>query len=349
MFSAEQLLLPISNEQPSGVDLAFSPELDAISLARKFDDPSLDQGEWVAELKEADWDFVVRRCAGLLAGSSKDLRLAVWLTEAGAKLYHLRGLSEGLLVLAGLCEKFWDRGLFPEADDGDQEQRIGNLSWILSRIPALLRDVPVTGGIGGAFTTTDFETARRQSNQGDSAKAGGGPKLSDMETARRNNSAAFCASFAVDAQDCLEALEKLERIADERLGKDSPGFSNARDAVESMLRVMPSTAAAPAPTAAAPDSGASISAEHGHAPAAAPAPAGPPGAISTRAQAIDQLRAVAQFFRRTEPHSPVSYFADKAANAADQDLHSWLRSVVKDAGSLAHIEELLGVQAPDNN
>ena len=88
MFSAEQLLLPISDEQPAGVDLSFSPELDAITLARKFDDPSLDQGEWVADLKEADWDFVVRAAPACLPSSSKDLRLAVWLTEAGAKRHR---------------------------------------------------------------------------------------------------------------------------------------------------------------------------------------------------------------------------------------------------------------------
>ena len=84
-------------------------------------------------------------------------------------------------------------------------------------------------------------------------------------------------------------------------------------------------------------------------PAMPAVPAGPPGAVTTRAQAIEQLRAVAQFFRRTEPHSPVSYFADKAADAGEQNLHDWLRSVVKDAGSLAHIEELLGVQTPPNS
>jgi type VI secretion system protein ImpA len=65
--------------------------------------------------------------------------------------------------------------------------------------------------------------------------------------------------------------------------------------------------------------------------------------ISNRAQAVAQLRAVAEFFRRTEPHSPASYFAEKAAQAALQDLHTWLRTVVKDEASLAHIEELLGV------
>jgi type VI secretion system protein ImpA len=356
MFAAEALLNPISEAQPAGADLSFSSELDAIALARKFDDPSLDQGEWVTDLKEADWDFVVKRCAALLGEKSKDLRLAVWLTEAAAKQHRLRGLAEGYRVLAGLCEQFWDQGLYPEADGGDQDQRIGNLSWILARTPTLLREMPLTEGRSMAYSTIDFETARKRANSS-SGGDDGAPKLADMETARRNNSAQFAAAFAADAQYCMDALLQLERAADTRLGQDSPGFAAARDAVQTMLHAMPAKSA----KAGADDHHGADQAMHdtavhvaqphdsgATAADAAPAPrrAGPPGAIETRAQAIAQLRAVAQFFRRTEPHSPVSYFAEKAANAGEQDLHTWLRSVIKDESSLSHIEELLGVQPP---
>ncbi|MET3132991.1 type VI secretion system protein ImpA [Oxalobacteraceae bacterium GrIS 1.11] len=346
MFSADQLLMPISADRAAGEDLSFSADLDAIALARRFDDPSLDQGEWVTELKEADWGFVAERCGTLLANKSKDLRLAVWLTEASAKNDHLRGLAEGFKLLAGLCEQYWDQGLYPESDDGDHEQRIGNLSWVLGRTPALVREMTLTEGRATAYSTIDFEVARKLAGHADSGRPVAGIKLSDMETARRNNSAQFCAAFTADAQACMDALLKLEVVADLRLGNDSPGFSAAKDALQTMLRAMPSAAVAVAAVAttasfdvAAPGAGEQA------APAPA-APAGPPGAIHTRAQALGQLRLVAEFFRRTEPHSPVSYFADKAADAGEQNLHDWLRSVVKDAGSLAHIEELLGVQAP---
>lgn len=63
----------------------------------------------------------------------------------------------------------------------------------------------------------------------------------------------------------------------------------------------------------------------------------------TRAQAIAQLRAVAEFFRHTEPHSPVAYLADRAARWGEMSLHEWLRTVVKEQGTLSQIEELLGV------
>jgi type VI secretion system protein ImpA len=332
MFVAEQLLNPISADQPSGADLSFSPELDAITQARKFDDPSLDQGEWLTDLKEADWDFVVKRCASLLEQKSKDLRLAVWLAEAGAKKYRMRGLAEGLRVLAGLFEQYWDQGLYPEADGDDHDQRIGNLSWILARIPSLLREMPVTDGNGSRYCLVDFEMARKNPNNPDL-------KLADLDNAKRASSARFRAEFAADAAGCLEAIVQLEKAADQRLGQDSPGFSAAREAVKTMLHLMPA-AASPAGAQTQDE----IENDQGMPHLPTPVRSGPPGAINTRAEAIAQLRAVAEFFRRTEPHSPVSYFADKAANAGEQDLHEWLRSVVKDPGSLSHIEELLGVK-----
>lgn len=333
MFTAEDLLQPISPDRPAGADLSFSSDMDAIVHARKFDDPSLDQGEWVTELKEADWDFVVKRSSALLASTSKDLRLAVWLTEAAAKRHYLPGLAEGLRVVGGLVERFWDQGLYPEAEDDDQEQRIGNLAWILARIPGLLKEIPVTDGNGSAWTLLDFDTARK-------ANLDDGRRLAEMEAARRTSSTAFRSAFARDAQACMDALLDLERAADARLGNEAPAFVAARDAVQELIRTMPAPGeqATAAPTHDAAPAGTQAAETH-----AAPIHAGPPGAITTRHQAITQLRAIAEFFRRTEPHSPVSYYADKAANAGEQDLHTWLRSVVKDSASLAHIEELLGV------
>jgi type VI secretion system protein ImpA len=78
-------------------------------------------------------------------------------------------------------------------------------------------------------------------------------------------------------------------------------------------------------------------------------PTSPIAGIQSRAQAVAQLRAVATFFRTTEPHNPAAYFADKAAEAADMPLHQWLSTVVKDDGSLAHIRELLGVKPEENS
>ena len=338
MFNVEQLLKPVSAASPCGEDLAFSPELDAIAQARKADDPSLEQGAWVTTLKEADWKFVSKRCALLVETRSKDLQLAVWLAEASAKTAGLRGLGDALLVLASLCERYWD-GLYPLPDEGGFEQRIGNLAWIAARAPQLVMECPVTEG--AAFSMRDIEAAR----------AGGAGKIAEVEAARSRTSKAYQQALLDDCNACLAALDGLEQAVDARLGVDGPSFSSARTALQNLAHfVMPAAAgggagggvgagvgtgavvALPAPGQAQPALPVSCTAQPVFA-----------GAIQTRAQALAQLRAVADFFRHTEPHSPVAYLADKAAAWGEQPLHLWLRTVVKDAGALAHVEELLGI------
>lgn len=284
MLSIDQLLQPVSAERRCGDDISFSREVDEVAQARQYDDPTLDQGEWETALKEADWSFVASRCAQLIATRSKHLQLAAWLAEALAKTRGLRGLGEGYAVLAGLCEQYWT-DLYPLVDDGDYDQRIGNLFWLLSRTPALVQEC--------------------------------------------------AAPVLADAEFCLEALIAFERVVDTQLGADGPGFTPAKEAVQAVIRNL-----APHTQFAVADAGG----DSGGFAVASPAML--PGAgLQNRTQALQQLRLIADFFRRTEPHSPVAYLADRAANWGDMPLHVWLRAVLKDPAAVAGVEDLLGASS----
>jgi type VI secretion system protein ImpA len=322
--SLDKLLVPISMEQPCGEDLAFSPDVDAINRARQADDPSIEQGAWVTTLKEADWKFVARRCTELLASRSKDLQLAVWLLEASAKTAGLRGLAGGLRLAAGLCERYWD-GVHPLPDEDGHERRIGNLAWAAARVAPLVKEVPIADGV----TMLGWEAAR----------ARGPEAVAELEAARARSLPQARQVLAEDARACLAALAELERVVDQRLGADGPSFGMARAALQDLIdMVAPST-----PLAAMQAS------TQGSAIVVAPTPGMQvrtlEGPLASREQALAQLRAVAEFFRRTEPHSPVAYLAEKAARWGEQPLHAWLRSVIKDDASLARLEDLLGIEA----
>jgi len=338
MLNMEKLLAPVSPERPCGEDLAFSREIDEIVRARQADDPSIEQGAWVTDLKEADWKFVAKQCAQLIEKRSKDLQLAVWLAEAAARTDELGGLADSLVLIAALCDRYWD-GLYPLPDEDGVERRIGNLSWMASRIAPLLREIPLTEGQAG-YALRDFDVARMR----------GGDDLAKLETAKARSSPAFFEALLRDCEHCAGALERIEHSVDERLGADGPSFSAAKSGLQSvMLFVKPMVkeggkAAAGKPLDAVPASSTQPATQ-----AAAPVEASvsmPGGPLQSRVQAIAQLREVAEFFRRTEPHSPVAYLADKAAHWGEQPLHVWLRSVVKDDASFAHIEEMLGVAPP---
>jgi type VI secretion system protein ImpA len=142
------------------------------------------------------------------------------------------------------------------------------------------------------------------------------------------------------------ALQSLQTSVDAKLGADGPGFVAARkavdvavDAVQRLGRDSGFGASGAVGSGATDDAGAG-----GVVVGQAAASGLSGGPVTSRAQALQQLREVAGFFRRTEPHSPVAYLADKAARWGDMPLHAWLRAVLKDGGTLAQLEEILGVE-----
>ena len=366
------LIAPLEGAAPCGEDLLFSSDFDAIQHARRFDDPSLDQGEWVTEIKEADWGFVIERCTLLLRTQTKDLRLAAWLTEALAMKQGVAGLSQGYVLLAALAERYWDT-VHPLPEGDDTEYRLGNVSWLVGRTAQLLREVPLTQSSGGEFGALDWDVAssvvqamRRDPERADEI-ARGKPSLEQIEAAKRATPPAFYKTLLTDLKRFEAAMIALEQALDARAGTSAPSFRQAKEAYEFVFGLAERFArdvgvkldATPAPESSQPGAGpaerteptfkTAPSLETAMPTTTATAALGvvrPTGAIQSRADAVAQLRAVARFFRATEPHSPAAYLAEKAAEWADMPLHEWLSAVVKDDGSLAHIRELLGVK-PD--
>ncbi|PPE65883.1 type VI secretion system protein TssA [Caldimonas caldifontis] len=338
------LLAPLSETHPCGDDLSFSGHFDAIREMRREDDPSLDQGAWVTTLKVADWPGVEALCAQLLRERSKDLRLAMWWTEAAAMQRGYAGLADGLALCASMCELHWEH-LHPLPEDGDASQRIGNLAWLLNRVVALSASLPINAA---RHTLRDLAAARQLQQQMErrpeeaSQAAEGRLTLEQVQRAVRETPAEQLLGAVSSIRRCLEQLEVLQRICDAQLGDEGPSFAAAREALDAAAddmtrlcrsvglhgetaeqeKVEEAVATAAPPKAAAP-------AAHG---------------LHSREQALQQLREVAAFFRRTEPHSPVAYLADKAARWGNMPLHQWLQTVLKDPGALAHVDELLGVE-----
>jgi type VI secretion system protein ImpA len=357
-MNIDELLLPISESSPCGEDLSFSTEFDAIAELRRQDDPTLDQGEWVTALKVADWPAVQARCSELLAKRSKDLRLAMWFGEAATLNQGYVGLQQGLDLCAQLCTQYWE-AMHPLAEDSDLEQRAGNVGWFLSRIVGLSTAAPVTRGKSGSYSLQQMHSARSlQATLDRSIDKTASPNtevltLDKFNRALRETPKDTLRDSVSALQSCQAALSAWQTIIDAKMGSEGPSFVKAREALATALHEVQRLAKEMGAATAAADTGASsmenAAGEKSGTHAAPASGQGTGGPLRNREQALAQLRDVAAFFRATEPHSPVAYLADKAVHWGDMPLHLWLRSVVKDAGSLAHLEELLGVASPDKS
>jgi type VI secretion system protein ImpA len=67
------------------------------------------------------------------------------------------------------------------------------------------------------------------------------------------------------------------------------------------------------------------------------------GAINSRAEALKQLSNISLFFRRTEPHSPLSYIIEKAVRWGDMSLGELMQELIPDSGSRSTYSSLTGV------
>src|SRR4051812_31519241 len=102
-----ELLQPVNPDDPAGKNIRYTPEWDVLKEARR-SDHQLSVIYDSARGKDADWPLVRSLAISALSTKSKDLQIAVWLTEANARLYGFAGLADALRLIRSLLEQFWE-------------------------------------------------------------------------------------------------------------------------------------------------------------------------------------------------------------------------------------------------
>jgi type VI secretion system protein ImpA len=358
----ETLWLPISPERPAGEDLAFAPELDEIRAARKGDDPSLAQGDWVRELRTPQWPRVRAICEGLLAERSKDLRVACFYAEAMTMTAGFPGLAAGLRTVDTLLARFWESchpSLDPSAsDDHAMEERAGKIDWLNLNLTTAVRRIPLTRSDSGGYSWLDWEETLAVDNLGlrdplarEAALREGKIPLDRIQKAVADSGPDHFQSLQLRIQEALDACDSLRTTLDGRFDQDPPSVEALAGSIQAcrhrvdrvLRRSAPASPAAPPPPELAGEP----------APEPAQAPPGPvepmqpspirTGPIRSRTEAVQGLREIAAFFRSTEPHSPVAHLVERAAGWAEMPLGQWLAAVVKDPATLHQLNELLDI------
>jgi type VI secretion system protein ImpA len=324
----DDLLNPIPGPNPSGENLRYSSIYDKIKEARREDDDA-PQGEWQRERKTADYVQVLKLGGEALATKSKDLQLAVWLSEALLKKEGFSGLRAGLGLIRKLLEDFWE-SLYPELEDGDAELRAVPLEWIGGCLDIPLRGAPITRnglnwfkykesrGVGyEADAVTESKVEARAA-----AIAEGKLTGEEWDAGFAATSKAFYVALETELDGILELIESLEPLCEEKFGDSNPSFSPLRTTTEEIRHTVhgllqKKREIEPDEPAETVDDGWSTTeavAEEGAAPGEEAAPGGPrsrKGVLSAepvdKEDAYQRIVAVAQYLRREDPYSPAPY------------------------------------------
>ena len=217
----ERLLTPISADQPAGESLRYEGTYDRVQEARREDDPNLPQGVWQADLKRGDWDLVESICREALETRTKDLQLAVWLMEAWLHLHGFAGAREGVRLIAGFCESFWE-GLYPELEGDNLEFRLSPLEWVNNNLTFGLKQVLITQPEvrdRTAYSWGDWEAALLLESQIQrdvrvlrAAEAEGKPILTQIRGSMLLTPKPFFMGLYTELGDLVDVIVGLERL-----------------------------------------------------------------------------------------------------------------------------------------
>lgn len=358
LLDVQALLTPLPGENPAGEDLRYSGLHDEIREARRAED-NLPQGDWQRESKAAQWPKVVELTTTALANRSKDLQVSAWMSEALVHLYGFVGLRDGLKVMRGLQERFWDQ-LHPELDGEDMDARANVLSSLDKALELPLKSLPLTrSGSGTDYSYIQWEESTKFDfpENMESLEADAYERLTQLKTRAETekrvtgeawrkvkgaSGRAFYEQTYALLNECWQEFEALDRVMDEKFGRHTPGLGtlkktldDIRTLVEKLVKEKRLLEPDPVTDAAPPEGTSEVTGM-----------AGMTGPVQSREEALKRLAEVAHYFQRAEPHSPVSYLIQRAIKWGQMPLELWLEDVINDGAVLGKLRETLGLKPP---
>lgn len=356
LSSIDQLVAPIDNtHQGVGEDLTFDLRLDAIVAARTEDDPLLAQGDWVTDLKVADWDFVKAQCAELLTTTSKDLKIALWYVDALSHTDHLTGINHGLALLEALNDQYWLTMHPPlDGDDDSMDIRAGLLSWFVKTLSDDLKQLPLADSEQGSYNYNHFLSAREHDKQRQqNHEVDSGLSLSDYHHAIKHSQSTWQQTLLSALETTRVRWQALTDQLNDLMGMDAPVFAPVTELLETLTQHLSPLI----PQYTAPQAEQNVAVDQADESGNMPMSPTPNNAavmsgfnpqnrdhVANRQHALKQMAQIQDYFAINEPHSPVTFLLGRAIEWADMPLDQWLARVIKSEDQLALLSDMIGIK-----
>ena len=343
----EGLLEPISEDAPSGEELR-SADAEAYweikrlrDAARKEESESPGGGSETATAPE--WVEVFQLSEEALGKSSKDLQITAWMIEALVRLRGFAGLRDGLKLFGELCGHFWD-DIHPRPDEDGISTTVAPMAGLNGEdadgplVVAIKRIAITQGESQGPYAQCHLSQAYDldlKSELRDQRLADGWVSREMFDAAVGETSPEFLNSLLDDVGSCQDTLAEMVSLLEEKCDRDesgiplAPSTARIREALDDSLRTIRGFAGEVLGEEFADEDG---DGNPGHSnPASSGAAAG--GGVTSRAEAYKTLTEVARFFRKSEPHSPVSYALEQVVKWGKMSLPDLLTELIRDSSA----------------
>ena len=273
-----------------------------------------------------EWDEVRRAGLAILTGHARDVEVAVWLTEAEVRGGGHEGLARAAAAMAAMVRAH-GTALHPQPEEADDDT-FGALAGLngVGRDGTLIQPLRLLPLVPGRDygTTTLWDVAS-------------GGRVAAVQSAMAEAGPAAMRAHLDRVQAARDAFADLDAALTELRGGDAPPFASILDILDDTARTIRRLASvedAPVEEAAE-----DVPAEPGAAPAAPR-----PGRIESREDAFRALTEVAGYFRRTEPHSPMSHTLETLVRRGRMDFMTLLAELIPDESTRQQVMTTAGIK-----
>jgi type VI secretion system protein ImpA len=337
MIEVEQLLKPVSVEEPCGKNLSYDPGFLALEglIAGK---PETQ----FSAAEEPDWKEVRDACLPLL-GQSKDLRVAVTLCLALVKLEGAVGLRDGLALLKGLLERYWP-DLYPKLDPEENNDPLERINIIASvstplgtfgdplRFLQRLREMPLANSPQvGWFSLADIAGDKITLPNGQEKPTASATQIKAAFRDTKQEELEACGRAILDS---IVLAKDIDRFLMETVGPAQAPDMGALTTILTDIQknLTPYTSKVPgqmqAEAQATDTSGSGGFAIN--------------GAIQSRQDVVRILDRICEYYARTEPSSPLPLLLRRAQRLAEMDFLQIVDELTP--AMRAQLEPIVGVK-----
>jgi len=369
-FDIDALLQPISDDTPQGVDIRedYSPTSvyyqikDARAAAR-----SAERANQMSDDPEAiyqtvpEWQTVLRIAPEILTEKGKDFEITAWYIEALIREFGFAGLRDGFILASGLVEQYWDN-MYPMPDEDGWESRVAPIIGLNGEdgdgtLIGPIKQVGLTESYNALpYAGWHYEQAYEIETITDADKkeariASGAVTLKAIQQAVLETPPSFFINLKEDLDACADEYQKFVSMLDDRCKDEAPPSSNIRKTLKRIQEIF-GFLTKDVMLEEADES--DIEGEDGEASATVGAAGGQTGSggkgvsiekasISNRDEAFRTLLKVSEFFRKTEPHSPISYNLEQAVKWGRMSLPELLSELIPDERAREDFFKLTGI------
>jgi type VI secretion system protein ImpA len=346
MISADELLKPLSPENPCGEDLSYDPALTALWPDGLRGKPETQ----FSPAEEPNWKEIRSTCLELF-GRSKDLRAGIALCLAELKTDGLTAFREGLAVMKGLVETHWEQ-VYPllNPDDGnDPTERTNIISAMATpvgtyndpvRFIEQLRSAPLAISLKmGKVTKADIDASKTGATVAEGEKPA--PTAAQIDAAFRDTKPGELETISKVVADSLTLVKEIDRILKEKIDYDkAPNFGPLITDLTEIQGIVAPYIGGETPATDGGAQGTTSGGATGMRTAIA-------GDIQSREDVVRMIDKICEYYSKAEPSSPVPRLLERAKRLATMDFMQAISELSPDA--INRMKDLFGIKEEESS